>query len=119
MPVLARTFEAAGMATVLVTNMPYWSEKVGVPRTLAAQLPFGHILGKPGDTAQQLRLIEQALAVLENAKKPGTIMHSDEVWPGPHEEEMKLSHAETPPPITSEMGKHIGKFLRTLRRGRK
>jgi D-proline reductase (dithiol) PrdB len=79
--VLARTLEAHGLATLLVTNMPYWAEKIGVPRTLAVQFPFGHILGQPGDAAMQMRVIRQALEVLMTASAPGTIVHSDEVWP--------------------------------------
>ncbi|KKL27183.1 hypothetical protein LCGC14_2387760, partial [marine sediment metagenome] len=46
MPVLARTFEEAGLSTVLVTIMPYWSERVGVPRTIGVEFPYGHILGR-------------------------------------------------------------------------
>ena len=57
MPVLARTLEAAGLATVLVTMMPYWAEKVGAPRTLAVEYPFGQTLGQPRDTAGQMRVI--------------------------------------------------------------
>jgi hypothetical protein len=30
---------------------------------------------------------------------------------------LHASHPETPPPVTAEMGRHIGKFLRGLRRG--
>ena len=45
MPVLAQIFEKAGFSTVLVTGMPYWSEKMGVPRTIGAEFPFGHQLG--------------------------------------------------------------------------
>lgn len=33
MPVLAPIFEIAGMSTVLVTNIPFWSERVGAPRS--------------------------------------------------------------------------------------
>jgi hypothetical protein len=116
-PVLARTFEAAGMATVLVTNMPFWAEKVGVPRALAVEFPFGHILGQADNRDQQMRIIEQALQVLETAAAPGTIVHSAEEWPEPLEAALQASHPETPPPVAGEMGRHIGKFLRGLRRG--
>ena len=57
MPVLARTLEAAGLSTILVTNMPFWSEKIGTPRTLAVEFPFGHLLGAPNDPTQQMRVI--------------------------------------------------------------
>lgn len=117
MPVLARMFEAAGMSTVIVTNMPYWSEKIGVPRSLAVEFPFGHILGQPDNREQQMRVIGQALKVLEKAEAPGTIVHSPEAWPTSFEEACQVSHPETPPPIGAEMGRHIGSFLRGIRRG--
>ena len=53
---LARTLETAGLATIMVTNMPFWAEKVGVPRTLAVEFPFGHTLGQPHNVAQQMRV---------------------------------------------------------------
>lgn len=117
MPVLARLFEAAGMATIIVTNMPYWAEKIGVPRALGVEMPFGHILGKPGDANGQKNLILEALGVLTGATKPGTVIHSEARWPGSDEEATQLSHPKVPPPIMGQMGKHIGNFLRNLRRG--
>ena len=119
MPVLARTFEAAGMSTVMVTNMPFWAEKIGVPRTLGIEFPFGHILGQPNNEEQQMRVIQQALEVLEQAESPGTIVHSQEKWPAPFEQALHDSHPETLPPIAADMGRYIGKFLRGLRRGKR
>ena len=116
MPVLARTFEAAGMSTVVVTNMPVWAERVGVPRTLGVEFPFGHPLGQPHNVALQMRVIEQALDLLETTREPGAIVHSPEAWPGTDEEAMHLAHPDTPSPVTKEMGRHIGKFLQGLRR---
>jgi D-proline reductase (dithiol) PrdB len=118
-PVLARTFEAAGMSTIMVTNMPFWTEKVGVPRALAVEFPFGHILGQPHNQEQQMCVIQQALEVLETAEAPGTIVHSPEKWPTTLEEALHASHPETPPPIAADMGRYIGSFLRGLRRGSK
>jgi len=62
----------------LVTSMPFWAEKIGVPRTLAVEFPFGHSLGLPGEIAQQTRVISEALEVLETAETPGDIFHSEE-----------------------------------------
>ena len=81
MPVLARVIEAAGISTVLVTNMPYWSEKVGVPRTLGVEFPFGHPLGHAGDRDEQLLVIHEALRVLREAREPGTVRHLEREWP--------------------------------------
>jgi hypothetical protein len=116
-PVLARLFEAAGMSTVVVTNMPFWSRRVGAPRSLAVEFPFGHILGRAHDREMQRRVILRALEVLEQAREPETIVHFEEPWPEPLEAGRRASHPETPPPIAAHMGRHIGDFLRGLRRG--
>lgn len=116
MPVLARLFEAAGMSTVLVTNMPFWSERVGAPRSLAVGFPFGHILGQAHNRELQRRVILQALEVLEESTGPGVIVHFQEQWPEPLEAGRRASHPETPPPIAAQMGRHIGNFLRGMRR---
>jgi hypothetical protein len=115
-PVLARIFEAAGISTVLVTNMPFWCERVGVPRSLAVEFPFGHILGQAHNRELQARVILQALDVLERSAGPGAIVHFQEPWPEPLEAGRRASHPETPPPITAAMGRHIGNILRGMRR---
>ncbi|MDR3576982.1 MAG: hypothetical protein P4L50_24215 [Anaerolineaceae bacterium] len=116
MPVLARTFESAGMSTVTVTNMPFWAERVGLPRTLAVEFPFGHMFGQPHNRDLQMRVLLQALEVLEKAPAAGTIVHFQEPWPEPLEAALHASHPQTPPPISAEMGRYIGKFLLGLRR---
>jgi hypothetical protein len=116
-PVLARIFEAAGMPTVLVTNMPFWSERVGAPRSLAVEFPFGHIIGPAGDRTMQTRVIRQALDVLETAGRPGTIEHFQEPWPEPLELGLRRSGPKVPPPIAARMGRYIGRFLMGMRRG--
>jgi hypothetical protein len=114
--VLARLFEEAGMATVMVTNMPYWAEKIGVPRALGVEMPFGHILGKPGDRDGQRGIILEALGLLNTADQPGSVLHSTTRWPGSPEEAFHAAHPTDPPPIMGQMGKHIGNFLRNMRR---
>jgi hypothetical protein len=116
-PVLARIFEAAGMSTVIVTNMPFWSERIGAPRSLAVEFPFGHIIGPAGDSAMQRRVILQALDVLEKADGPETIEDFQEPWPEPLEQARRRSEPETPPPIAAQMGRYIGKVLMGMRRG--
>lgn len=116
MPVLARIFELAGMSTVVVTNMPFWSDRVGAPRSLGVEFPFGHIIGPAGDSAMQRRVILQALDVLAKAREPGTIVHFQEPWPESLECARRRSEPETPPPIAAQMGRYIGKFLMGMRR---
>ena len=113
---LARIIEAAGLATVLVTNMPFWVEKVGVPRTLAVEFPFGHTLGQPHDVSQQMRVIRQALAALETAQSPGTIVHSPETWPVPQKEATKDWQPDEPSPVVQILAPRFREIMRQRRR---
>lgn len=116
MPVLAQTLEAAGLSTILVTNMPFWAEKVGSPRTLAVEFPFGHMLGQPHDVVQQMRVIRQALEVLETAEAPGAIVHSPERWPVPPKEALKDWQPEEPSPVIQVMAPRFLEMMRQRRR---
>jgi hypothetical protein len=97
--VLARTCEEAGMSTVLVTVMPYWSERLGVPRTVGVEFPFGHTLGRPGDRDTQMGIIRSALALLEEAKAPGEVRELDYVWPQDPDEAKRDWQPSEPSPI--------------------
>ncbi|MFQ5400075.1 MAG: hypothetical protein ACE5E7_10805 [Anaerolineae bacterium] len=114
-PVLARTLEAAGLATILVTMMPYWAEKVGVPRTLAVEFPFGHTLGQPGNNDQQMRVLRQALTVLETVESPGVIIHSDETWPVPQKEAYKAWQPAEPSPLIQVLAPRFREMMRQQR----
>jgi hypothetical protein len=92
--------------------MPFWAEKVGVPRTLAVEFPFGHTLGQPHDVAQQRRVIRQALAVLETAEAPGTTVHSLETWPVPQKKALKDWQPEEPSPVMKMMAPRFLKMMR-------
>lgn len=109
---LARTLEEAGISTVLVTNMPFWAEKTGVPRTLAVEFPFGHTLGQPNHLDQQIRVIMQALNVLETGNKPGEIFHSPEKWPAPPDDALKDWQPDVPSPVISHMSGKIRELMR-------
>jgi hypothetical protein len=95
--------------------MPFWAEKVGVPRTLAVEFPFGHTLGQPHDVAQQMRVVRQALEVLETAKAPGAMVHSLETWPVPQKEALKDWQPEEPSPVMEVLAP---RFLGMMRQRR-
>ncbi len=78
---LAQTFEEAGLSTVMVTMMPFWAEKMGTPRTLGVEVPFGHTLGMPGDREMQKMIIRAALSLLEQAQQPGAMSEVEVEWP--------------------------------------
>ena len=103
MPVLAQTFEAAGISTVLVTNMPYWAEAQGVPRTIGVEFPYGHQIGMPNNAAMQMSVIRAALDILEDATEPGTIRELDIEWPQPFDEAKKDWQPLEPSPIVARM----------------
>jgi hypothetical protein len=87
--VLAQTFEEAGLSTVLVTMMPFWAEKMGTPRTLGVEDPFGHPLGMPGDREMQMKITRAALSLLEETREPGVMSEVEVEWPQPSDEARK------------------------------
>ena len=117
MPVLARQIEAAGITTILVAMMPYWAEKVGVPRTLAVEFPFAQTIGGPGNNQQQMLVVRQALSVLATADEPGTIIHSSEKWPQDVQQAIKGWQPAKPSPIIAELSPHFREMLRQRRKG--
>lgn len=59
---------------------------VGLPRALNVQVPFGCPLGAPNDVDQHLRVLRQALLLLEQAEDPFTLVRSEERYqPKPRE----------------------------------
>jgi len=101
--VLARTFEEAGISTVLVTLMPFWSERLGVPRTVGVEFPYGHLLGQPGDRDTQMGVIRAALKLLEEATGPGEVRELDYVWPQEVDEAKRDWQPPEPSPIIKMM----------------
>ena len=95
--------------------MPFWAERIGVPRTLAVGFPFGQTLGQPHNIQQQTTVIQQALTVLEQAQKPGIITHSGEEWLLPTDKAIKAWQPEEPSPIIREMAPQIRILLRQRR----
>ncbi|MGD8605030.1 MAG: hypothetical protein PVF49_10720 [Anaerolineales bacterium] len=112
---MARTFEAAGLPTVFVTMMPYWAEKIGVPRTLAVEHPFGQTLGMAGDIDGQMNVLRRALHLLEAASQPGQIDH----WPEPWPIEAQAAIAAWQPPVPSPIIAHLKPRFRDLLRQRR
>ncbi len=85
MPVLARVIESFGISTIVVTMMPNYAERCGVPRAAGVAYPFGHPFGRPGDVPMQLAVIRDALRLLAAATHPNTVTHLPYQWPEPQE----------------------------------
>jgi hypothetical protein len=101
--VLAQEFEKAGLSTVMVTMMPYWAEKLGTPRTLGVQVPFGHAFGMPSDCEMQMSVVRAALSLLEDAREPGAMREIEIEWPQPSDEARKDWQPLEPSPIIKMM----------------
>lgn len=67
---LARTFEAAGLATVSVSLVREHTVALKPPRALYVPFPFGMPLGRPGDAAQQTRVLRAVFGLLDAGPPP-------------------------------------------------
>jgi hypothetical protein len=101
--VLAQEFEKAGLSTLMVTMMPYWAEKLGTPRILGVEFPFGHAFGLPDDREMQMTVVRAALSLLEEADAPGATRDLDLEWPQPSDEARKDWQPLEPSPIIKMM----------------
>ncbi len=63
--------------------MPGLAERLGIPRAVGAEFPFGHPFGRPGDVATQTAVLRDALRVLAEAPGPNTVVHLPYRWPEP------------------------------------
>jgi hypothetical protein len=101
--VLAQEFEKAGVSTVIVTMMPYWAEKLGTPRTVGVEVPFGHSFGMPGDLEMQMTVVRAALSLLGEAREPGAYGETAIEWPQPSDGARKDWQPLEPSPIIKMM----------------
>lgn len=67
---LAHVFEAAGLATLVLTPLRRIAERMGVPRALYTDFPLGLSLGKPRDEEFQTQVIRSAFELLKETKGP-------------------------------------------------
>ena len=81
MPVLARSLESAGLATVTVTMMPDLAEKFRLSRIVGVEFPFGHAFGMPHDPEMQLAVSRAAAALLDHASEPESRVDLPIEWP--------------------------------------
>jgi D-proline reductase (dithiol) PrdB len=77
---IARSIEAAGIPTVVISITRDLTEAVGAPRAVFVKWPLGHPLGEADNAAQQRTLIFDALRLLVNATEPGIIHDPGYRW---------------------------------------
>lgn len=103
MPVLARAIEEAGISTIVVTMMPFWTEKLGTPRTLGVEFPFGHPIGRARGRDGQRSVIRRALNSLRDGNASGMLEHFDQPWLGDEREWRRRWQPAEPSPIITFM----------------
>lgn len=83
MSVLAHVFEAAGIATVVLSSVRAMTVKTAPPRALHCEFPLGRPLGIPGDAEFQHDVLARAFALLDVPAGPvlvdyPTVIEADE-----------------------------------------
>lgn len=80
MGLIQREIERSGIATVGISIVRDYSEKVQPPRTVFLRWPFGHPLGEPGNIPQQRAVLFEAFRALYMIKEPGGIIDLPFQW---------------------------------------
>ncbi|GAB6083592.1 reductase [Desulfuromonas carbonis] len=80
MGLIQREIEKAGLATVGISIVREYSEKVKPPRTVFLRWPFGHPVGEPGNSTQQKAVVLETLRALYQIREPGTIIDLPFRW---------------------------------------
>jgi hypothetical protein len=106
----ARYLEEKGFSTVVLTPTPEFNRLVGIPRSAGIAYPYGRPLGRVGDREGQRRVLTAALAFLEQARKPGEVLHLPFAW---HEEP---KDTKWHPPEMSPLIKAYLKDIKAARR---
>ena len=75
-----RAVEQQGIPTIGISIVRKYSEQVKPPRTIFLKWPFGHPLGEPFNTAQQLNVLKEAFKALKEIQTPGTIVDLPFRW---------------------------------------
>ena len=79
MSTLAHVFEAAGLATIVLSSIRNVTERIHPPRALHCEFPLGRPLGKPADPAFQHDVLERAFALLNEPEGPVLVDHPETI----------------------------------------
>jgi hypothetical protein len=72
---LAHVFEAAGLATIVLSSIRNVVERIHPPRALHCEFPLGRPLGIPGDSAFQHDVLARAFSLLNEPSGPVLVDH--------------------------------------------
>lgn len=111
---MARSLEAAGFSTIVLTPTPEFQREVGMPRSAAIAYPYGRPVGQVGDIQGQRQVLLETLACLENAEQPGHICHLPFEWP-----EAPKEAKWHPPEISPIIKLHLEEIKKAAAQARK
>jgi hypothetical protein len=77
---IQREIEKCGIATIGISIVREFTEKVRPPRTVFLRWPFGHPLGEPGNVRQQRAVVLESLRALYSITTPGEIIDLPFRW---------------------------------------
>ena len=80
MGLIQREIERAGIATIGISIVREYTEKVRPPRSVFLRWPFGHPLGEPGNIPQQRAVLYEAFQALQTIGTPGGIIDLPFRW---------------------------------------
>ena len=80
MGLIQREVEKSGIATIGISIVREFTEKVRPPRTVFLRWPFGHPLGEPGNVRQQQVVLLEAFRALYSITTPGEIIDLPFRW---------------------------------------
>ncbi len=80
MGLIQREIEARGIPTASITIVRKFTEDVKAPRAMFLKWPLGHPVGEPFKAKEQTFIVKKALRLLEDVKKPGTILDPPYRW---------------------------------------
>lgn len=80
MGLIQREIEKEGIATIGISIVREYTEKIRPPRTVALRWPFGHPLGEPGNVEQHRAVVLEALKALYQIREPGMIIDLPFRW---------------------------------------
>lgn len=76
---LAHSFEARGLATVVLSSIRSQAQDSRAPRVLHCEFPLGRPLGVPGDPEFQHRVLAAAFELFEQPKGPVFVEFGEEI----------------------------------------
>lgn len=77
--------------------IPDFTAAMGAPRVAAIEYPFGRPIGQPHDREGQMAVMRTTLRALEEADRPGVVIHLPFEWP--EAPEAVHWHPKEPSPI--------------------